>query len=70
MKISVSVNNERIEAVEGTSLAELLSVCGFTGGRGTFAVALNCTFVPREDYATRVLSSGDEIDVVVPIAGG
>jgi len=36
----------------------------------TFAIALNQTFVPREQYASIHLSEGDHIEIVTAMVGG
>lgn len=66
--ITVSVNNERKTLSASCSVAEALAEWGYQGQK--IAVAVNCCFVPRSEYATRLLASDDAVDVVVPVQGG
>ena len=70
MNISVSVNNDPVEVPGGATLGEVLARLDYDSAGSPFAVAVNCTFVPRHEYATRQLAAGDRIDVVAPVAGG
>jgi sulfur carrier protein len=35
-----------------------------------FAAAVNLEFVPRGQYAQRLLQDGDQIELIAPITGG
>lgn len=65
--MNVTVNDARVEAAEGWTIADLLEQRGQTQG---VAVAVNQEFVPRARYATRVLQDGDEVEIVAPMQGG
>ena len=65
--MQVLINQQPFELPETAHLAEALAAFG---ARPPFAVALNLTFVHREDYASTPLTAGDEIEVVQPVAGG
>ena len=66
--ITVSVNNERRSLPGPCSIADALCAWGYQGQR--VAVAVNCSFVPRSEYATRQLCGDDCVDVVAPVQGG
>ena len=70
MKITVSLNNHTMQVVPESTLATLLGSCGYDAETASFAVAVNSTFVPREQYDTRVLEDQDLIDIVRPVSGG
>ncbi len=40
------------------------------GLSGKLAVAVNGAFVPRRAYSEHVITEGDEVEVVAPMAGG
>lgn len=65
--ITVSLNNEAIQVVDGTLLANLLAEQPPTGA---FAVAINGEFVPRSQYDATQLLDGDQVDIVSPVGGG
>lgn len=61
--------NGKPQALQGpTTITGLLELLGYTSG--SVAVAVNLTFVPRAEYATRTLTSGDEVEIVAPMQGG
>ncbi|MFC3152837.1 sulfur carrier protein ThiS [Litoribrevibacter euphylliae] len=64
--MEVLVNGETKQVSSGT-LQSLLQELAF---EGDFAVAVNSEFVPRSLYSEQVIQSGDQIDVLSPIAGG
>jgi len=66
--ITVSLNNEKKTIDANTALADALALWEFTGSK--VAVAINGEFVPRSQYAERLLSDQDQIDVVKPVGGG
>lgn len=66
--IKVSINGEIRKIKEGTTLKQLLEESGY--GKGGFAVAVNVTFVPVEEYEHTVLNEGDKIDILAPVQGG
>jgi len=35
-----------------------------------FAAAVNMQFVPKKNYASHILKSGDKIELIVPVTGG
>ena len=40
------------------------------GAKPPFAVALNLSFVHRQNYAATVLQPDDQLEIVQPVAGG
>ena len=66
--IDISLNGERTSALV-TTLQALLLARGYKL-ETAFACAINNTFVPRQQWAERVLQNGDHVDVVTPITGG
>ncbi len=63
----VIVNGETRPLPEPQTLAALLISLS---PQTPFAVAHNEEFVPRRDYHSRGISSGDRIDIIRPTAGG
>lgn len=66
--MTIQLNGEMYELEPHTSLAQLVSTLGFEGQR--IAVELNREIFPREHYANRILSAGDEVEIVQAIGGG
>jgi sulfur carrier protein len=64
--MEVQVNGET-KQVSAETLASLLEELAF---QGDFAVAVNSEFVPRSLYDDHKIQSGDQVDVLSPIAGG
>jgi sulfur carrier protein len=66
--MQITLNGERREVPEGTTVAALVEERGLrTGG---CAVAVNLEFVPRTAYAQTALRAGDEVEIVTPRQGG
>jgi sulfur carrier protein len=63
----ITVNGEA-KQVAATSVAELLSELGMTGA--FVAVAVNRDCVPRATFGSTPLRSGDEVEILAPMAGG
>ena len=64
----IVVNGQPFEVRDGTTLEQLL---GELRVRRQFtAVALNREVAARWAYATTVLSEGDRVEIVRPMAGG
>ena len=63
----VLINRKPYDLPEGATLAEAIAqveVCG------PFAVAVNLEFVPRARYEQTRLQEGDQVEILVPAAGG
>lgn len=67
-QITVTVNGQPRRLPEGSSVADLLTECGFpvTG----IAVAVNRTVIPRSLHAEHLLVEGDNVDAVQAVGGG
>ena len=63
----VTVNDERVEVDDATTVAALLDRLGFPD-KG-IAVALNWAVIPRSDWHT-MLSDGARLEVVTAVQGG
>jgi sulfur carrier protein len=66
--MTVTVNGERRELDEGTTVAALVAGLG-TGGRGV-AVAVNQEIVSRSRWEGTPLSPGDRVEVLGAAQGG
>jgi len=55
---------------KGTTLLEVLKQFEYDLGKSLFAVAVNNTFVPNNQYEVTQLNDLDKIDVLQPITGG
>ena len=64
----VVINGEEQKLVEGLTLAGLVSQLDLNQRR--IAVEVNREIVAREEYETRVLHEGDEVEVVHFVGGG
>lgn len=65
--IEISLNNERRQ-VSANTVAQLLDECGYTADK--VAVAINCEFVARGDYAKKTLAASDQLDILAAVQGG
>jgi sulfur carrier protein len=63
----IKINQKPLELPERATVAEALDVFG---AKPPFAVALNFSFVHRQNYATTVLQPDDQLEIVQPVAGG
>lgn len=66
--IIVNINGQPQQVAVDCPLTELID--RYVDQSKTFALALNQTFVPRQEYASTSLSDGDQIEIVLPIQGG
>ncbi len=65
----VRVNNKwDIQWQPGMTVRDLLVICKFT--HHYVAVSVNGQLVPAEEYDTRLVADGDEVQVIHIIAGG
>ncbi len=65
--IEIRLNDDVVTLKEGTTVAQVFEryardPCA--------AVAVNDGFVPKSDYADRVLANGDRLELLSPMAGG
>jgi thiazole synthase len=64
----IHVNGELREVPEGSHLGTLIADLGLSGKR--IAVEVNREIVPHGTYESRVLSDGDQVEIVHAIGGG
>jgi thiazole synthase len=67
-ELCVTVNGQRQQAPEGTTVAGLLQLMGVDPAR--VAVERNQDVVPRRTWAEAALHEGDEIEIVAFVGGG
>ena len=65
--LTVTLNAQSLSLPAGASLADAVQACGI---KPPFAAAVNLQFVPKSQYATHLLQSGDRIELISPITGG
>ncbi len=65
---TITLNGERRELPEGSSLADLVTTLVETPQ--ALATAVNQEFVPRDARAARLLRDGDAVFTFQPITGG
>ncbi|MBL4910903.1 MAG: sulfur carrier protein ThiS [Alteromonadaceae bacterium] len=65
--LTITINGQVFEFNGETNLATAL-VCYQLDS--TFACAVNGVFIGKDQYQQTLLTSGDSIDVLVPIVGG
>ena len=74
--IKITCNGEVQSVKAGLKLAEVLSVLGYQhassdkGLAGSFAVAVNNSFVPRSNYNNLTVHAEDQLDIIAPMQGG
>jgi thiamine biosynthesis protein ThiS len=66
--ITVLLNDQVIRLESMMNLSELLM--NYVDQTGGFAVALNCRFIPRIDYARTLLKDSDQVELIRPMQGG
>jgi len=68
MAIEITINGEKRTIREGSTLAELL--VAMEVAQRPVAVEVNRSLVPRKEHAQRVLTAGDQLEVVSLVGGG
>lgn len=66
--IDIFLNGEKKQIAENLTLFDLIS--GLSYPIGSFAAAVNETFIPRSQYQTHTIHPLDRIEIVVPMQGG
>jgi sulfur carrier protein len=70
MTLTVHVNGEPRELVEGTTVAAVVESLGAQSARRGLAVAVDAEVVPRTQWERRELSDGQRVEVLTAIQGG
>jgi len=66
--MNVIVNGKTHTIANPTTLSELLASLSFV--RGSVAIALDGTFVPKENWHQTNISDGADIEILNPMQGG
>ena len=66
--MTIELNGQHVALPETLSLQEALKHLGYP--EGSFAIAVNRTFVPQTHYAHTLLKPNDILDIVAPMCGG
>jgi sulfur carrier protein len=66
--MEVTINGERRAIHTRMTVADLLAELNLGGRR--IAVEINCDVVPRAEYGNRILSEGDQVEIVHFVGGG
>lgn len=66
--MQIQLNNEQRSIEQGTSIGQLVDQLDLK--RKFVAVELNRELVPREQLDARLLSDGDELEIVTLVGGG
>ena len=66
--ITLKRNGQNEQLSEQLTLQAALQQWDYTPG--TFAVAVNGAFIPKQRYGDTMLQAGDEVDVVSAMQGG
>ena len=66
--IDITVNGEKRQFPEGTTVVAMLESEGFSGGR--VAVEINLDIVPQRLFKERELAAGDRVEIVSFVGGG
>lgn len=63
----VLINGVAYDLADGATVGEAIAAAAIAP---PFAVAVNLQFVPKTQYKSTPLSSGDNIEIVSPVTGG
>lgn len=66
--MEITVNGAPVHVTDATTVAQL--VADHLAAQRRAAVARNGEVVPRSAWPTTVLSAGDTVEILVPVAGG
>ena len=66
----VVVNGEARELADGASVADAVALAGAEDAERGVAVAVEGEVVPRGEWAGRILSEGEQVEVVHAVQGG
>lgn len=65
--MQIQFNGEQEKITEGKTLSQLLEKKAVSG---SFAIAINQSFVPKSQYESVQIQHGDEIECVQAVHGG
>ncbi len=65
--MKVLINKQEHELAAGATVADAVTAIE---AKPPFAAAVNTQFVPRTQYAQRVLQDGDRVEIISPVTGG
>lgn len=65
--LTFTINQQPCCLPQGATLADAIAQVGI---QPPFAAAINLEFVPKGQYARRLLAEGDQIELIAPITGG
>ncbi len=68
--IVITMNGDKAEVPEGTSLEDLLTRSGHNSARRGLAIAMNGEVVPRGLWPGQAVSEGDIVELLVASQGG
>ena len=69
--ITITLNGKSCQIASHSSLIDVLTRQGINNNNAIpFAVAVNHTFIPKEEYTKIQLKLGDSIEIVTPMQGG
>jgi len=66
--IQVSINGEPKTLKPNTTITKMLQTLGYD--TAWLGVAINTAFVSKAKHDTTIIKSGDQIEILSPIAGG
>lgn len=67
--IKVSINNEIQSLAKECSVKQALETLGYEAN-AMLGVAVNETFVSKDDWAQTLLKENDRVDILNPVSGG
>ncbi|NBS17441.1 MAG: sulfur carrier protein ThiS [Gammaproteobacteria bacterium] len=65
--MEITINQTPFKLPQGASIVEAIEAFG---AEPPYAIALNLTFVHRQRYSETILTQGDALEIVQPVAGG
>ncbi|WP_286234025.1 sulfur carrier protein ThiS [Thalassotalea sediminis] len=69
--MNIYINGQAVTLTNQSTITDALQYyLSETQKKHSFAVALNCDFVAKSDYAQTYLTHNDALDVLFPIQGG
>jgi sulfur carrier protein len=67
--IQVSINNDKQTLESGATVQDAIEAIGLAD-EAMLGVALNMTFVPKDQWLNTRLNDNDQLDVLRPVSGG